>query len=133
MTSMDDSYDLNMAAAMLRSNSTDLRLLLKAICEELSDTLGDRLRVQRGGSRFKKSEAISSVQITMASDQFEAVIDGSDLRCTVGHFSGGIRIRNENVDVNVWIVKLLGALQAEAAHSDTARQALENLVIGGNT
>jgi hypothetical protein len=122
-----------MAAAMLRSNSTDLRLLLKALCEELSDTLGDRLRVQRGGSRFKKSEAISSVQITMASDQFEAVIDGSDLRCTVGHFSGGIRIRNENVDVNVWIVKLLGALQAEAAHSDTARQALENLVIGGNT
>jgi len=76
MTSMDDSYDLNMAAAMLRSNSTDLRLLLKALCEELSDTLGDRLRVQRGGSRFKKSEAISSVQITMASDQFEAVIDG---------------------------------------------------------
>jgi len=130
---MDDSYDLNMAAAMLRSNSTDLRLLLKALCEELSDTLGDRLRVQRGGSRFKKSEAISSVQITMASDQFEAVIDGSDLRCAVGHFSGGIRIRNENVDVNVWIVKLLGALQAEAAHSDTARQALENLVIGGNT
>jgi len=127
MTSMDDSYDLNMAAAMLRSNSTDLRLLLKALCEELSDTLGDRLRVQRGGSRFKKSEAISSVQITMASDQFEAVIDGSDLRCTVGHFSGGIRIRNENVDVNVWIVKLLGALQAEAAHSDTARQASKTL------
>jgi len=57
MTSMDDSYDLNMAAAMLRSNSTDLRLLLKALCEELSDTLGDRLRVQRGGSRFKKSES----------------------------------------------------------------------------
>jgi hypothetical protein len=133
MTSMDDSYDLNMAAAMLRSNSTDLRLLLKALSEGLSDTLGDRLQVQRSGSRFKKSDVISSVQITMASDQFEAVVDGSDLRCTVGHFSGGIRIRNENVDVSAWIVKLLEALRVEAAHSDTARQALENLVIGGNT
>jgi hypothetical protein len=133
MTSMDDSYDLNMAAAMLRSNSTDLRLLLKALSDELSDTLGDRLHVQRGGSRFKKSEVISSVQINMASDQFEAVVDGSDLHCTVGHFSGGIRIRNEVVEVNVWIVKLLEALQAEAAHSETARQALENLVIGGNS
>lgn len=132
MTSMDGSYDLNMAAAMLRANSADLRLLLRALCDTLSDTLGDRLRVQRGGSRFKKSGVISSVQINMASNQFEAVMEGSDLHCTVGHYSGGIRIRNEIVDVNVWIVKLLEALQSEAVNSDSARRALENLVIGGN-
>jgi hypothetical protein len=133
MTSTDDSYDLNLAAAALRSNSTDLRLLLKALSQELADTLGDRLRVQRGGGRFKKSDVISSLQINLANNQFEAVMEGSDLHCTIGRFSGGIRIRNETVDVNVWILKLLEALQAEAAHSDSARQALENLVIGGNT
>lgn len=133
MTSMDDSHDLNMAAAALRSNSTDLRLLLKVLCDQLADALGDRLRVQRSGGRFKKSDVISSVRINIASNQFEAVIDGSDLRCVVGHFSGGIRIRSESVDVNVWIVKLLEALQGEAVHSETARRALENLVIGGNT
>lgn len=132
MTSMDGSYDLNMAAATLRANSADLRLLLRALSDTLADTLGDRLRVQRGGSRFKKSDVISSVQINMASNQFEAVMEGSDLHCTVGHFSGGIRIRNETVDVNAWIVKLLEALQAEALNSDSARRALENLVIGGN-
>jgi hypothetical protein len=133
MTPTDDSYDLNLAAAALRSNSTDLRLLLKALSQELADTLGDRLRVQRGGGRFKKSDVISSLQINLANNQFEAVMEGSDLRCTIGRFSGGIRIRNETVDVNVWILKLLEALQAEAAHSDSARQALENLVIGGST
>jgi hypothetical protein len=34
--------------------------------------------------------------------------------------------------VNDWIVKLLEALRDEAAHSDAARLALENIVIGGN-
>lgn len=133
MTSMDDSYDFNLAAAALRSNSSDLRILLKLLCEQLTDTLGNRMRVQRSSGRFKKSEVITSVQINIASNQFEARIDGSDLRCVIGHFSGGIRIRSESVDVNVWIAKLLEALQGEAVHSESARRALENLVIGGKT
>jgi hypothetical protein len=132
MTFMDDSYDLSLAAAALRSNSSDVHLLIKALCDELSDTLGTRLRIERGGGRFRKSDTIASVQINMANDQFEAVIDGSNLRCTVGHVSGGIRIRSEAVDMDQWIVRLLQALKAEAAHSDAARQALENIVIGGH-
>jgi hypothetical protein len=132
MTPLDDSYDLSLAAAALRSNSADVRALLKALCSELADTLGERLRTKRGGGRRHKSDDISSVQINMANDQFEAVIDGADLRCTVGHVSGGIRIRSETIDMDQWITRLLQALKAEAAHSDAARQALENIVIGGH-
>lgn len=132
MTPLDDSYDLSLAAAALRSNSADVRALLKALCGELSDTLGERLRTQRGGGRRHKSDEISSVQINMANDQFEAIIEGADLRCTVGHVSGGIRIRSETIDVDQWITRLLEALKAEAAHSDAARLALENIVIGGH-
>jgi len=132
MTPLDDSYDLSLAAAALRSNSADVRALLKALCGELSDTLGERLRTQRAGGRRHKTDEISSVRINMANDQFEAVIDGADLRCTVGHVSGGIRIRSETVDTDQWITRLLQALKAEAAHSDAARLALENIVIGGH-
>jgi len=52
MTFADDSDDLRMAAASLRSNSSDVHILLKALCDELSDTLGDRLRIERAGGRF---------------------------------------------------------------------------------
>jgi hypothetical protein len=130
---MGDSYDFTLAAATLRSNSSDVHLLLKALCDELADTLGDRLKIQRGSGRFHRSETISSVQIAMANDSFEAAIEGSTVRCTIGHVSGSIRIRSESVDMDAWIVRLLKALQAEAAHSDAARQALENIVIGGTT
>lgn len=131
MAPVDDSYDLTLAAASLRSNSADVHVLLKALCAELADTLGERLHVQSAGGRLRKSNAIASVRIVMGGDTFEAAIEGPVLRCSVGHFSGGIRIRSETVDVDEWIVRLLGALQAEAAHSESARLALEHIVIGG--
>jgi hypothetical protein len=34
--------------------------------------------------------------------------------------------------VDEWLARLLAALQAEAAHSQAVRQALEEIVIGGN-
>jgi hypothetical protein len=132
MTFADDSDDLRMAAASLRSNSSDVHILLKALCDELSETLGERLHIERAGGRFHKSDAISSVTISIAGSQFEAVVDGAALQCHVGHVSGGIRIRSETVDIDQWILRLLEALKDEAAHSDSARQALENIVIGGN-
>jgi hypothetical protein len=59
-------------------------------------------------------------------------VDGPTLRCTIGHSSGGIRIRSEKVGVDEWLNRLLTVLKAEAANSQAVRQALESMVIGGN-
>lgn len=131
---MDAGFDLDLAAATLRANLSDVHIMLKVLAAQLADTLGDRLVVERGGSRFKrsKSDEIRGVKITMGGDDYQADVDGSTLRCTIGHSSGGIRIRSEQVDMDTWIARLLRALQTEAAHSETARQALQNIVIGGS-
>jgi hypothetical protein len=132
MAQPDDSFDLAMAAASLRADSPDVHALLRALSVGLDDALGDRLRVQRGGGRFRRSDAVTSVQATLANDQFDATIEGSALRCTIGRLSGGVRIRSEDVDMDTWILRLLTALQAEAAHNESARQALEHIVLGGH-
>ena len=49
MSSLDDSYDLAVAAASLRASSGDLHALLRSLSELLADALGDRLRVERAG------------------------------------------------------------------------------------
>src|SRR5665647_3823666 len=103
---MDDSFDLEMAAASLRADLTDVHILLKVLVDQLRDTLGDRLRVERGGGRFRKTDEIKSVQISMGTDHFDAVVDGAGLLCTIGHASGGIRIRSDQVDVEAWICLL---------------------------
>jgi hypothetical protein len=130
---MDDSMDLELAAASLRADGSDVRILVKALADQLAEALGSRLEVKRSGGRFRKSDDIRSIRITLGDDQFDAEVDGSTLRCTVGHSSGGIRIRSEKVGVDDWLARLLAVLNAEAAHSQAVRQALESMVIGGST
>jgi hypothetical protein len=129
---MDESFDLEMAAASLRADGSDVGILVKVLADQLGDALGSRLEVQRAGSRFRKSDKVRSIRITLDGDQFDAEVDGPTLRCTIGHSSGGIRIRSEKVDVDEWLTRLLTVLKAEAANSQAVRQALESMVIGGN-
>jgi hypothetical protein len=133
VTDTGGSFDLDLAAAQLRANSSDVRILVKVLVDQLSDALGSRLKVERTGGRFRKSDDIKSLTITMEDDQFGAVVDEPALRCTIGHSSGGIRIRSERVDLDTWLARLLTVLKAEAEHSQAVRQALENIVIGGNS
>lgn len=128
--SPDAAFDLSLAVSQLASNSTDLRIMLKLLVAQLSDALGDRIAVERAG-RFRKSDEIKSVRISLGDDALEAVVDGGSVRCSIGHSSGGIRIRSEQVGMDQWLTRLLTALQAEAASSEKTRQALENIVIGG--
>lgn len=129
----NDAFDFDLAAASIQSNSSDVHMMLKLLVGQLSDVLGKRLVVERAGGFLRKSDDIRAVRITMGDDLLEALVDGPNVRCTVGHSSGGIRIRSERVDMGEWLKRLLMGLEQEAAHSETARIALENIVIGGAT
>jgi hypothetical protein len=126
----DGALDLSMAVSQLASSGSDVHLMVKLLASQLADALGDRLVVERAG-RFRKSDEIKSMRVTLGDDTLEAVLDGGSVRCTIGHSSGGIRIRSEQVTMDAWLTRLLTSLQAEAAHSEQARLALENIVIGG--
>jgi hypothetical protein len=125
-----DAFDLSMAVSSLKSNGTDSRIMLKLLVAQLSEVLGDRIRVERAGSRLRKSEEIKSVQIVLGDDTLRADVDGSTVRCSIGHASGGIRIRSQQVGMDAWLTRLLTILNSEAAHSEQTRLALENIVIG---
>ena len=132
MASSNSSYDLALASATLRANSSDVQALLSALVGGLSEALGDRVQTTMAGGRFRKAHDITAVVLSVGDEQFEAIVDGARLRCGVAHVSGGIRIRNEALDVDAWITRLVATLGAEAERSESARQALERLVIGGN-
>jgi hypothetical protein len=126
-----NAFDLSLAVSQLASNSTDLPIMLKLLVSQLSDALGDRMTVERAG-RFRKSDEVKAVRVTLGDDTLEAAVDGGTVRCTIGHSSGGIRIRSQQVTMDAWLTKLLAALQSEAANSERTRLALENLMIGGS-
>jgi hypothetical protein len=128
---VDDSFDLELAAASLRADSTDVRILVQVLADQLAAALGPRMTIQRAGGRFRKSNEIRSLQVVLDEDQFDAEVYGDALACTIAHSSGGIRIRSQKVEVDQWLARLLAALKAEAAHSQSVREALEGIVIGG--
>jgi hypothetical protein len=127
----DGAFDLSMAVSQLASNNTDVRIMLKLLVSQLGEVLGDRMMVERAG-RFRKSDDIKSVRVSLGDDTLEAVVEGATVRCSIGHSSGGIRIRSQQVGMGEWLTRLLSALQSEAADSERTRLALENLVIGGS-
>ena len=127
----DDAFDLDLATASLLSDGNDIQMLLRVLVKQLSEALGDRLSVEREGGLFKKSDKIKAVDVTLGSDGYRAEVSRGQVVATVAHSSGGIRIRSEKVTMDQWVRRLLESLRAEAAHSQTARQALENIVIGG--
>ena len=100
----DASFDLSMAVSQLASNSTDLRIMLKLLVAQLSDALGSRINVERAG-RLRRSDEIKSVRITLGDDTLDAIVDGGSVRCSIGHSSGGIRIRNEQVGMDAWLTR----------------------------
>jgi hypothetical protein len=132
MAGTDDSMDLELTAASLRADASDVGLLMKVLADTLTDALGPRLEVKRSGGRFRKSDDVRSLRISLDDDLFEAEIEGGSVRCAIGHSSGGIRIRSEKVGLDAWLTRLLESLKAEAANSLAVRQALETIVIGGN-
>lgn len=127
----DQSFDLEMASTTILGENKDVRVLLKVLVSQLSGPLGDRMQVERQGGLIHKSDDVKSLRVQIGGDDFGAEMKGGAVECTVGHSSGGIRIRSERVEMDEWLRRLLGSLQAEADHSQAARHALENMVIGG--
>ncbi|HWG75124.1 MAG TPA: hypothetical protein VG184_13825 [Acidimicrobiales bacterium] len=126
-----DAYDLELATASLLADGKDVHILLKVLVQQLSGAFGERLKVERKGGLLHKSDEIRSLEVAIGNDYYQAEVRGGGVACRVGHTSGGIRIRSEQVDMDDWLRRLLGALKGEAAHSQSARLALENIVIGG--
>jgi len=128
---MGDAFDLDLAAATILRDNQDIHALLKALAGQLGGALGAQLVVERKGGLLRKSDQIKALEAAVGSEQFRAELAGAGVVCTIGHSSGGIRIRSERVPMDEWLRRLLSALKAEAEHNQSARQALENMVIGG--
>lgn len=126
----DEGFDLDAAIVSLEGSGRDGKVLLKLLVEQLSEALGNRLKVERAGGFLKKSNEIKKVSVQLGDDLLEAQVDGPTIRCTIGHTSGGIRIKSEQTDMSGWLNRLLGVLSAEARQSQSTRSALEHFVIG---
>ena len=123
-----DAFDLELATSALLADTSDVQFLLQMLARQLSATLGGRVTVEHDGGLFRRrNNAVKSLKVAIGDDEYVA----SEQACQIGHDSGGIRIRTEKVAMDDWLGRLLQALQAEAGSNQSARLALENLLLRG--
>jgi hypothetical protein len=125
--------DMQMAASALLANNKDVKMMLRVLGKSLQDALGDRVDVAHatGGLLHRQTDEVKSITVRLDQDEYQAAMDGPSVRCSVGRSSGGIRIRNEQLPVELWLTRLLSALQAEAVSNQSAQAALQKVIVGG--
>lgn len=125
--------DMQMAAAALLSDNRDVKSMLKLLAKTLQSSLGERVEVthRSAGLLHRPTDEVKTIVVHMEDDDYTADMEGGSVRCSIGRSSGGIRIRNEQLPVEHWLSRLLTALQDLATNNQSARAALENVIVGG--
>ena len=123
------ALDLDLLAASLRSESSDLSAFVESLAAKLEETMPGRVRVDRRRSGMFGPKTVRSMSVDLGDRRLELRSEGGAVKTRCARLSGGIVLKNEVLETDAWLATLSEALAAEAARSETTRKALERLLI----
>lgn len=128
MTTGDADLDLDLLAASLRADTSDLGAFVEGLAAKLEAAVPGRVRVDRWRERMFGPKRVGKIALDAGDRRLELTYKGGALEARAARTSGGIVIKNETIDVDAWVAALGEALAAEARRSETTRRALERLL-----
>ncbi len=123
------AVDLDLVAAALRADSSDLTAFVESLAAKLEETVPGRVRVDRRRSGMFGPKAVRGVAVDLGDQRLELRADGGAVQTRCARLSGGIVLKNEVLETDEWLATLSQALAAEARRSETTRKALERLLM----
>jgi hypothetical protein len=126
----DDEETFDLAAADLRSDSTDMAISVEVLAKKLEQALPAQARVERRGSGLlgRGEKRVRAVRVELGTAAYLLGVEGGRLQGFRERRVGGISIKRETLDPDDWIAALTADLRAEAERSANARAALEELL-----
>ena len=128
MTSDEPALDLDLLAASLRADSSDLNAFVESLAAKLEEAVPGRVRVERRRSGMFGQKAVRSVSVDLGDRRLELRANGGAVQTRCAKLSGGIVLKNDALETNAWLAMLSDALAAEASRSEATRKALERLL-----
>ena len=128
MTAEEPALDLDLVAASLRADSTDVSTFVESLAAKLEEAVPGRVRVQRRRDGMFGPKRVRSVAVDLGDRRLELQAEGGGVEARCSRLSGGIVLRKETVDTDVWLAMLSEGLATEASRSEATRQALERLL-----
>ena len=127
---LSEPLRMEMFAASLRADSTDVKAFLEALATKLEGSLPNQTVVTRHSSLFSREHPVKEIIVTLGEYQYRISRERQGplvaLRAKVVR---GIVLKTEQLSVEQWIDDLAGALAQTAAQSAQARAALERFLI----
>jgi hypothetical protein len=122
--------DFDLVAAGLRADGGELRISVEALAAKLAQALPGLTTVRRrGGGLFGRGERrVSELCVELGECRYELTVDGDRLRGLRVREVGGVVIKRDQLDPQVWVSALTDDLREQAQQSAAARDALASLL-----
>ena len=127
-TTPGTAVDVDLLAASLRADASDLGAYAEALAAKLSQALPGAVRVQRARAGLFGPKRVESIVVDAGNERFELRAGTASVETFCARLSGGIVLKTEPVGTDEWLRRLSAALAAAADRSLTTRQALERLL-----
>jgi hypothetical protein len=130
MSSDDSGVDLELLAASLRADTSDLTAFVESLAAKLEEAVPSRTKVERRRTGMFGPKAVRRITVDLGDRRLELGFDGGTVETNCSKLSGGIVLKRETFTADDWLAALSDALAAEAQRSETTRKALERLLTG---
>jgi hypothetical protein len=126
----EGALDIDLLAASLRSDSSDVSAFVESLATKLEDAVPQRVRVERRRSGLFGPKQVRRIALDTGEVRLELQypeVGGIETYCS--RLSAGIVLKNERLDTDAWLAALGEALATEAGRNQRTRQALERLLL----
>ena len=129
VSSDSPGVDLDLLAASLRADSSDLSAFVESMAVKLEEAVPGRVRVDRRRAGMFGPKSVRGLSVDLGDRRLELRADRGAVQCRSAKLSGGIVLKNEELETEAWLAMLGEALAAEASRSEATRRALERLLL----
>jgi len=120
--------DIDLVAASLRADASDLRVYVEALAAKLEQLFPGSCSVRRSGLRGKGP--VRAITVALGDGRYELESRDGSVVTRRSSIVRGITLKSEELGLDGWIDSLASHVVEEADRSERGRLALENLLIG---
>jgi hypothetical protein len=125
------TVQVDLLAASLRADSSDLKAFLEVLAVKLEGALPEQTEVIRQNKLFSREHPVREILVTLGDYQYRIVREQQGARLTTSRAKvvRGIVLKTDQLAMEQWIGELAASLAHQANQSDQARQALERFLL----
>jgi hypothetical protein len=127
---LDRPLQMEILAASLRADTTDLKAFLEALAVKLEGSLPNQTTVTRHSSIFSREHPVKEINVTLGDYQYRISRERQGPIITQrAKVVRGIVLKTDQIPLEQWIEALAAALAEVAASNSQARMALERFLL----